>query len=297
MLKYLMRVQPSSTETVAAPDSDDDLSDQTQDRAEPDESRPKVENNNPTPKSQCQWQDKWMRTYGNWLKYDIDKNLMYCTLCQDLNFTNTMALGTSNFKTTTLDRHLKSNDHRTALSFPRAKENLDTAIGNADTKEEKSITLCMKLVYFMAVEGIPLSKYSRFLELLKELENPHLEALKVGENIDYSSYTSACGFLDALSKAVDNSVNSKLKSSPVITIMTDESTDITVHHKLVISVRVVDPVSLSPSTHFLTDLRITTASGRGIHDAIKGHLDSRFIDIAKVTGKTTEKNKCISFWV
>ena len=84
-------------------------------------------------------------------------------------------------------------------------------------------------------------------------------------------------------------MNTKLKLSPVITIMTDESTDLTVHHKLVITARIVDPVSLSPSTHFLTDLHITSANGRGVFNAIKGHFDSRIIDIAKVTGKLVQK--------
>ena len=100
--------------------------------------------------------------------------------------------------------------------------------------------LCMKVVYFMSVEGIALTKYPKFLILLKELDNPHLDALKVGENIDYSSYTTACDLLDALSKVIDKTVTAKLKASPVVTIMTDESTDITVHHKLVINARIVD---------------------------------------------------------
>ena len=66
---------------------------------------------------------------------------MYCTLCKERNFKNAMALGTSNCKTTTTDRHLKSNDHKTAVSSPKAMQNPDTAIGNAKTKEEKSIML------------------------------------------------------------------------------------------------------------------------------------------------------------
>ena len=69
-------------------------------------------------------------------------------------------------------------------SFPNAKQDINITVGNADTKQEKSIKLSMKVVYFLAVESIPLSKYSRSLALLEQLDNPHLDALKVGENIN-----------------------------------------------------------------------------------------------------------------
>ena len=185
------------------------------------------------------WQDKWLRSYGNWLSFDSEKNIMFCSLCKEHSFKNTMAMGTNNFKTTTIDRHIVSSDHKTALSFLKAKQDLNIAIAKAETKEEISIMLCMKVVYFMSVEGIALTKYPKFLMLLKELDNPHLDALKVG-SIDYSSYTTACDLLDALSKSIDKTVTAKLKASPVVTIMTDGSRDITVHHKLVINARIVD---------------------------------------------------------
>ena len=71
----------------------------------------------------------------------------------------TMAMGTDNLKTTTINRHLVSNDHKTALSFPKSKQDLDMTITNAETKEEKSIMLRMKVVYFMAVKDIALTKF------------------------------------------------------------------------------------------------------------------------------------------
>lgn len=87
-----------------------------------------------------------------------------------------------------------------------------------------------------------------------------------------------------MSEDIDTEVTKKLQKSPVVTIMTDESTDIVVHHKLCITARIVDPVTLTPSTMFLIDLRITSATGAAIFDAIKSHLSTRNIDISKVTG-------------
>ena len=78
------------------------------------------------------------------------------------------------------------------------------------------------------------------------------------------------------------------KKSPVITILTDESTDIVVHHKLCINVRVVDPLSLNPSTHFLTDIQLEHANGKEIFEKISGHLKIKGIDMKNVTGLGTD---------
>ena len=244
MLKYLTNVPTNAT---SEPDSTSDQSsnsnitvvavDENNNNSSDHKSMKSYSNKSKT-KAVPVWQDKWLRSYGNWLSFDSEKNIMFCSLCKEHSFKNTvaMAMGTNNFKTTTIDRHIVSNDHKTALSFPKAKQDLDIAIANAESKEETSIMLCMKVVYFMSVEG----KYPKFLMLLKELDNPNLDALKIGENIDYSSYTTACDLLDALSKVIDKTVAAKLKTSPFVTIMTDESTDITVYQKLVINARIVD---------------------------------------------------------
>ena len=120
------------------------------------------------------------------------------------------------------------------------------------------------------------------------LNVPGLDALKINERIDYSSYTTACDLLTALSNVIDDQISDKLKKSPVITILTDESTDIVVHHKLCINVRVVDPLSLNPSTYFLTDIQLEHANGKEIFEKISGHLKIKGIDMKNVTGLGTD---------
>ena len=89
---------------------------------------------------------------------------------------------------------------------------------------------------------------------------PHIEHVQCGEKTNYSSTTSAHGLLQVLSDIMDENITQKVNESPVITLFTDESTDIVANHKLAISVRVVDPLSINEaglSTFFLTDVRIT----------------------------------------
>lgn len=243
------------------------------------------------------FQQKWLRKH-QWLRFDDDNNSMFCEPCRKLKFNNAMAFGTTNFKTTTLERHITSSDHKAAIMNSQSKAQFAQAAANVDKKENCAITSVMKVVYWLAKECIPLTKYQSLLQLLKQLGTPNLDALKIGERIDYGSYTTACDILNALSETIDQNVTEKLHKSPAITILTDESTDICVHHKLCISARVVDPIDLKPSTLFLTDLHITSATGKGIFNAIEKHIGTRTLegiplDIKRVTGK--KKDICNTF--
>ena len=72
----------------------------------------------PTPpkeqKHQDRFQIKWKALYS-WLDYDEKLDIMWYTKCRSIKANNTMAIGTSNFKTTTLQRHIDGDDHRRAI--------------------------------------------------------------------------------------------------------------------------------------------------------------------------------------
>ncbi|XP_033742471.1 transmembrane protein C17orf113-like [Pecten maximus] len=238
-----------------------------------------------TPK-ELKFQDKW-KSLHSWLKHDEKENVMWCSLCRDCSFSNAMAVGTNNFKTTTIQRHLESADHKRAIFAPLGRQQLDAAVSSVDTKEEKGIVNCLKVVYWMAKESVPLSKYTSLMNLLKELNTPNLDSLNVC-NSTYCSYNTACDLLESISSTIDKDVTKQMKASPVLTIMTDESTDIAVHHKLCVTARIVQPLTMKPSTLFLTDMRIESATGRGIFEEIKKHLQGRNIAIKDVTGLGTD---------
>ena len=233
------------------------------------------------------FQPRWLNEH-HWLNYDKTTNKMFCNLCLSIGAKNALTSGTDNFKTSTLHRHVTHRDHKRALIAPKEGENMKRAVNKALTKEEKGITVALKMVYWLTQEGMPLTKYGSLLRLMKSCETPYLENLKVSDKIDYSSLTTATGLLDALSNVIDADTVKKMKDSPVITVLTDESTDIIVHHKLCINVRIVDPVTLSPSTLFLTDVRIEKATGQGIFSEIESQLKMRNIPIKKVMGLGTD---------
>ena len=145
----------------------------------------------------------------------------------------------------------------------------------------------MKGVYWLTQEDMPLTKYSSLMKFMKSCNNPYADLLDVNARVNYNSYYSAVDLLTALSNVIDIHTTERINASPVVTILTDESTDIVVHHKLCISTRIVEPNTLQPSTLFLTDVRIESATGKGIYDEIQRQLQLRNIN-CKIMGLGTD---------
>lgn len=231
------------------------------------------------------FQTSWLSVYP-WLRHE--GGLMFCHVCRDAKFKNALAVGTDNFRTSTLTRHLELSEHMRLVQAPAAQAEMKTAVAQVFSKEAMAVSVAFKAVFWLCRENISLIKYQSLMELLADLKVPNIEHLSCTEHTDYRSARSANDFLEVLSDMIDEEISLKARQSPVISIMTDESTDIVVHHKLAVSIRTVDPTTLQPSTFFLTDVRLEEGTGKGIFKAIKHELDKRQIPITKVYGLGTD---------
>ena len=158
------------------------------------------------------FQPRWLQQH-HWLRYDKSQNKVICKLCSKIGAKNALSLGTDNFKTSTLYRHTTHKDHQRALIAPKEGKNFKQAVNKVLTNEEKGITTALKMVYWLTQEGMPLSKYGSMLRFMKSCETPYLENLKVSDTIDYSSYDTAKGLLEALSNVIDTDTTEKMKDS------------------------------------------------------------------------------------
>ncbi|XP_070569233.1 zinc finger protein 862-like [Ptychodera flava] len=273
ILDYCTSVTPRSTDSIASASEDE---------------REESTSIGDGRKTSLKFQNSWLAVYGSWLRHDTDRGEMFCSLCRDMQFKNAMAVGTKNMKTTTIKRHLKSVEHKQAIAAPCEAACMEAAVRQQLSREEDGIQSCLKVVYWLAKETIPLTKYPSLMGLLRELGTPNLDVIQCGQRVTYSSYNTACDMLNSISNTIDRDVTQKLRMSPTISILTDESTDIAVHHKLTVNARVIDPLSMVPMTLFLTDIHITAADGSGIFTAIKDHLAKRNIPLCKITGLGTD---------
>ena len=215
---------------------------------------------------------------------------MFCSVCTKANTKSTVWVidGTTNFKTSILRRHSSTGEHLKSMIAPKEESNMKLACEKVLTTEEEAVIICMKTVYWMAKENIPLSKYTSLRNFQDHLETPKTDKLKVTETVNYSSYTTATDMLKAINDTIDDDINFQLENSPYITILCDESTDRVVHHKLSVFARVADPTSLRPTTLFLCDERINSATGKAIFEQISAHLEERKVPISKITGLGTD---------
>ena len=109
---------------------------------------------------------------------------------------------------------------------------------------DSAVIVCFKAVQWLCIEDMPLSIYKSLMTLLSDLNIRHIGGLCYSDRIGYRSYDTACEILHAMSTVIDEKIKEKLWASSVITILTDESTDIVIHHKLVISCRIVDSITI-----------------------------------------------------
>ena len=93
----------------------------------------------------------WLHTYRPWLVFE--NGLMFCKDCRALKLNNNLAQGTNNFRTNTLTRHILSADHKQTVSVDDERKNMQVAARRALTKEEDSVQIAMKAVYWLAQEN------------------------------------------------------------------------------------------------------------------------------------------------
>jgi len=102
-----------------------------------------------------------LKNYG-WLKYDEDKNFMYCDVCTKFNRNNSLHQNEEcrNYQHTTLVRHALFNDHQTALQIPELQKHLRTIQRKSEIYEHsRQSCISPSKMHSLCVENIPLSKF------------------------------------------------------------------------------------------------------------------------------------------
>lgn len=122
------------------------------------------------------------------------------------------------------------------------------------------------------------------MEFLCKLKVPNRDKLSVGENASCNtSGTSANDdMLESLVAVIRKDMDNKLRRSPFVSILADESTDIGMDKKLVVYARVLDSDTFTAHTHFLQNVKLSNGSGQVVSQAIYDCLQSRNIPISKV---------------
>ena len=105
--------------------------------------------------------------------------------------------------------------------------------------KDPGIRAAMRTVFWMATEDIPMSKYPSLVHFLKCQGCDNLTRIDVGKNACYNSRTAGEDFQECVGEVIENYVVAAIKKAPFFSVLTDESTDISISKQMVTYVRIV----------------------------------------------------------
>ena len=227
------------------------------------------------------FQDKWLTMHSSWLNFDKEKNRMFCILCIRAKKVNAFTLGTDNFQTSTITRHISGGDHKAAVCSSEQAGDLKKSIEKQLSDKEQAIISAMKCVYFMIKQGYASSGYGDFVDFMGYMNCPDIDQLNCGDNATYTSVDIAYEFQDSIAAVIHSSIEKTLLNSPCISPLADESTDISVTKKLVIYARAVN-TDFRPLTMFLENVHVTDGKAETITQALIDLLQRKNLSIDSV---------------
>ena len=231
----------------------------------------------------------WTAKYP-WLIVEKEGNerKMSCNVCksaqQRLKLTTVLATeGTPNIQHSSIFRHNTSNEHKAACAdnekqqaLLSAQEKDDTPISVGTISAEDRILF--NTVYHTAKEQESSEKINRHLVLQN----------KNGLNTKYINLSpdTIADIQESICSVLTESLVSDIKSSPVYSIMLDESTDISVEKKLSICVRYVKLGE--PQTIFLCNVDLPDGCAHTIISKVVEQFDKLGIELSKCTSLATD---------
>ena len=83
-------------------------------------------------------------------------------------------------------------EHQMTLQKPQLPEHFRAAQEKADSQQDEAVSVLLKIVHWLCVEGLSMSKFKAFkslLGLLHDLNVPDISILKNGQ-MNYDSYST-----------------------------------------------------------------------------------------------------------
>ena len=224
---------------------------------------------------------------------------LFCELCQRYKVTQRSGAGTwvstpcTILRKDVIERHNKSNMHKEALDREATRLSvvrhggIQQAFERQVCAQKKALIGALKIVYTLAKQEIPLTtKYEPVLELAISLGCDYLKELEVGANARYRSHAIIGEFLQVLATVVEEQQFSLLRSSKFFSLLTDESTDISVKKQLVLVARYLSGKQVKTAFVEISDIPDGTANT--ITQAIHSFMAKRSLDINHLRGFATD---------
>ena len=127
----------------------------------------------------------------------------------------------------------------------------------------------LKAAFGLVQEDLAITNVESLVNFLTEMKCPDIGNLKIKDYASYTSDKAAEEFIHAIACIVRKKVDSKLTNSPYVSLLCDETTDISVSKKLSVYCRIIDPLDFQPSTHYLCNVEVPNGTGQAIYKELK----------------------------
>ena len=189
-----------------------------------------------------------------------------------------------------INRHSKSAMHREAvekevlLKQSMRDRGIARAFEKQVTAQRNAVVGAMKIIYWLAKEEVAhTTKYKSLLDLSINLGCDYLKELNVADNATYRSRQIVGEFLQTISLEIEKNTLQKLSSSTYFSLMTDESTDISVLKQLVLVARYILTTG-DVTTSFVAIEDLADGKAETIETAIIDITNKKSVEVARLRG-------------
>lgn len=250
----------------------------TQDDVTPE---PMIKAKKSKPKRVKKFQKNWLTEF-EWLVHDNDK--MFCNICLRASSTkksfssSIFVVGCTNMQRSTLSRHQLSDDHCLAKSVSKQQIYMAAAKEIVNKKHLPVLEAQIKTAIFLAQENLPNRKFIKLIDL--QLSNGST-AFDEKKGI-LTNHQAASTFQEYAANVLRSHALVRIKNSPFIGIMLDESLDIAVNKKLVLFCKILHNGDVK--IEFAANITINDGKAETVYNTILNFLNEHGIDVSKLSG-------------
>ncbi|XP_060599728.1 uncharacterized protein C17orf113-like [Ruditapes philippinarum] len=201
-------------------------------------------------------------------------------------------IGTNNFKRSALVRHQKCDDHNVSCNAKKQKPYMTAAVKIVQKKYEPILEAQLRTALYMAKENIANRKFLSLIDL--QISNAHIfynSSVKETTDPDLGNrkpsgilrnHQAVMHMQQYLADVLQEMALIRIKNSPYIGIMVDESLDITTTKKLVMFAKIIHNGELK--LEFCANVDIVDGKAETVYKEIINWLGSVGVNVDKVSG-------------
>jgi len=241
------------------------------------------------------WKAKW-----RWIEYDEDKDGMFCTFCKKHGKPPAVARGAWTSRpvnnwvkaTELLKKHEQSDWHLASVeaialaeSAGRKGDVVERTLAASEAERRRNQELIKQLtrsLYFLVKHRMPhTTTFEDLIELQIDNGNEQLETHKrtCPSNATYVSKATTSELLSSISHCIEGDLLMRLKSSQFISIMADESADVSSKEELSVCGRWLE--SGKPVEHFLGIIHAQEVNAESLTRYLLKFLQEKGISLKK----------------